>query len=120
MAHEAQTLIAIQQLGHRAGKIANLALHTRKGAEGYIYSTAGIEFHGNGSISYMLHGDFQKLVLRSKSRATRGNIDRQHVSVFTPHMVESLKAEALHFYEKQDKKIEADREAYEARKAWAS
>jgi hypothetical protein len=101
MAHAATQYIYIPSL-NSDGKVARLTLTADTNSRKGISSTAHVEFeHADGfGVSFLMCGDFRKLVLNVPSvRGTQKAIDTAHASAFTPEVIESLKAEAIAFYD---------------------
>jgi len=98
MAYEAVKLIAIPSLD-KDGQQAFLKLETAKQNSGGIFSSASVEFHSEGSVSFEVFGDFSKVILRDqKARATQKAIDTQHTNVFTQASIEQIKDSVISYY----------------------
>ena len=102
MAQEPKQIIPIPALNIEEGA-AQLTLTTDKYFNGQIVSAAHIYFAKNGMITFELAGDFRKVLLRTRERATQKALDTQHANTFTPEVIEALKAEALAFYAEKRK-----------------
>ena len=103
MVQAPKQIIPIPELNSDAGT-AEMEISTEKYHTGHIVSVAHIYFKKDGMITFELCGDFRKVLLRKRGTATQRNLDAQHFSVFTPEVLDALKAEALTFYAAKRKK----------------
>lgn len=83
---------------------AELQLRTYKASNGQIISAAHIHFVKGEMVTFEIFGDFNKILLRIKGRATQKTLDAQHAQAFTPESIDALKAEALAFYASKRKR----------------
>ncbi len=97
MAYEPEQTILIPSLDKEEGA-AQLKLSTRKYNNGQIVSAAHISFVKGGRVTFELFGDFSKVLLRTRARATQKALDLQQATVFTPDAIEALKSEVIVFY----------------------
>jgi hypothetical protein len=88
--------------------VAKLEMETSKHYSGGISSGATVFWHGEHSRQHAMGlssgdcGDYShRGFINKTSRATQGNIDKQHAVIFTPGMRAQIEAEARAWYARQ-------------------
>lgn len=103
MAQEPKQIIDIPELNNEQGA-ARMELSTRKYDNGQILSAVHVHFLKDFMVTFELYGDFRKVVLRTRARATQKTLDSQHAQAFTPETIAALKVEILAFYASKRKR----------------
>jgi hypothetical protein len=85
---------------HKEPETAILHLITYRPYEGGVYSAVHVHYvTPSGAITMTLFQDYsRKLEYNKDLRATQKNIDNQHARLFTPEVIEALKADARAHY----------------------